>query len=732
MADTYTVKKDDTLSEIAEANLSTIGVSTIKEGTDKIQELNYISNTDYIVVGQVLKLNGTAEAKKTNTTSKATIKLFGLQSNTDRTMYATWTWSKSNTENYRVIWYYDTGDDVWFIGNDSTVEDNQCTYSAPSNALRVKFKVKPISEKRTVNDTETAYWTAGWSTEKTYDFSNNPPTTPAVPTVEIKNYTLTMSLTNLDVNASQIQFKIVRIDGTKQTVFKTYMVPIKLTDAKYSCTVTAGYDYKVQCRSYRSRLYSDWSSYSSSVSAPPSTPKGFTTLKANSATSIYLAWAAVGSATSYTIEYTTDSKHFDKSSNTTEIGGIEGTEWIIEGLDADEYFFRIKAVNGIESGWSKVQSVTIGEPPAAPTTWSSTNTMLLGEKVNLYWVHNSKDGSGETFASLEMWIDNVHYPIGPLKKNEDDIGFITVDSSDGHVTIIPWGNESIAINTGYGFSDSIEWRVCTAGVTSELGEWSITRTIKVYEPPSLELNVVNRSNEVLDIIDTFPFYITALASSETQTPTSYHLSIIANEGYETVDNMGNTIYVNAGDQVYSKYVDQYARELLWEMTPGVINLENNINYTVKGTVSLDSGLTAESEASFTVSWTDIAYEPNAEIGINEDTYSATIRPYCEDENGDPIADILLSVYRREFDGTFTELITGVDNTANTFITDPHPALDYARYRVVATTKDTGAISYYDVPGYPVGGKCIVLQWDEDWVSFDGVNEDPLAEPNWTG
>ena len=47
---------------------------------------------------------------------------------------------------------------------------------------------------------------------------------------------------------------------------------------------------------------------------------------------------------------------------------------------------------------------------------------------------------------------------------------------------------------------------------------------------------------------------------------------------------------------------------------------------------------------------------------------------------------------------------------------------------------TGTISYYDVPGYPVGGIAIILQWGETWSNFDvGTDESiELDEVPWTG
>ena len=83
--------------------------------------------------------------------ASATISGFGLQIGTDRTLYATWRWSESNTKCYNVRWEYDTGDSdgsgaIWFIGEDKEVTVKQSKYTAPSNARRVRFVVKPISK----------------------------------------------------------------------------------------------------------------------------------------------------------------------------------------------------------------------------------------------------------------------------------------------------------------------------------------------------------------------------------------------------------------------------------------------------------------------------------------------------------------------------------------------------------------------------------------------------------
>lgn len=712
---TYTVVWGDTLTAIAKRYNTTV---------NKLVQLNNIKNPNYIVVGQKLIISGTASTVTKNNTSRAVISVFGLQSNTDRTMYATWKWDKSNTENYQVKWYYDTGDGVWFVGNDSTVTEKQCTYNAPSNAKWVKFKVKPISKKRKVNNKETSYWTASWSTEKSYSFSSNPPTTPPVPTVTMENYTLKATLDNLDVNATQIEFQVVKDD---KSVFSTGKATIKTAHAAYSCAVTAGHSYKVRARSVKGKVYSAWSNYSSNSDTGPANPLKITKIYAASDTSAYLEWASVGTAETYDLEYTTEKRYFDGSNQTTTVSSIAFAHYEITGLETGkEYFFRVRAVNkNGKSGWSEINSVVLGKAPSAPTTWSSSTTVTVGETLTFYWVHNAEDKSKQTFAQLEMKIGEETETID-IEVKEEDTGSTDKNAETKTPTSL------YAINTSE-YTEGVEilWRVRTAGTTKVYGDWSVQRSVKVYAPPTLELSVTNAAGDIFDTLDSFPFYVYALAGPNTQVPIGYHVSITSNDIYETVDDLGNSKIVNAGDEVYSKYFD-ISEELMVEMSARNVDLENNYGYKVTVTVSMNSGLTAEASKEFTVAWEETEYEPNAEISIDSEALTASIRPHCEDENGMSIPDILLSVYRREFDGSFTEIATDIDSSSNTFVTDPHPALDYARYRVVAKTKSTGTVTYCDIAGYPIGEKAAVIQWEEDWTSFDISNEDEFEQPVWAG
>lgn len=712
-----TVEKGDTLSEIA-ADYG--NGKTYQE----LAKLNNISNPDLIYIGQKIKLTGTADpVKKNSTSNKVVLQHFGIQANTDRTLFVTWNWDKEKTENYRVLWKYATGDGVGFVGSDSTTTFKQSTYTAPDNATKVTVQIKPISKKKKVDNKEVAYWTGDWSTIKDglgrYLFAPIS-SVPAVPNVKIENFKLTADLSNIGIsNATQIEFQIVKNDSK---VFNTGKAKIVTDAASYSCKVDAGAEYKVRCRANKGKNYSEWSDYSANASSGPATPTGIKTIKALSETSVQLTWDKVSNAATYEVEYTTKKMYFD-SSNQVQSSTVDATvvkHMEITGLTSgEEYFFRLRAINSddAKSGWTEIVSIILGKEPAAPTTWSSTTTVTVGDPLTLYWAHNTVDGSSQTYAELELNIGGT-VTTETIKNSTDEdekdkTSFYVIDTS------------------GYSEGTKIQWRVRTRGIVDKYSDWSIQRTVDIYAPPTLALNVINASGETLDTIESFPFYISGLAGPSTQAPIGYHVSISSDEIYETVDNLGNERLVNAGEVVYSRYFDTND-PLMVEISANNIDLENNISYTVTCTASMNSGLTSEASVGFTVAWTDYIYEPNAEIGINSDNLTAIIRPYCTDEDEALIEGVSLSVYRREFDGGFTELATDLNNTSNTYILDPHPALDYARYRIVAKNDSTGAVGYCDVPGYPVGEKAVVIQWDEEWTNFETSTEDALEQPPWSG
>lgn len=847
MPETYTVQRGDTLSQIA---LTYLGSASKYQ---YLANINGISNPNLIYVGQVIKLSGTTGSGGGSSSSSTSSWLNGpnLLSTDDKTLLCTWKWSKeSTTASYKIIWEYATLDGVWFVGTDSEItvdkdypeSSRYSTYSIPENTSAVRFRIKPVAENnKDSKGNETPKWTANWEIGKEYTVSD-PISPPSAPSVEIdEDNVLTASLENLETLATHVIFQIVHSDSTPFSVSDPLKIDTNFEQVSYVRSINPGNEYKVRCKFKRNGLQSDWSPFSENVRAWPSAPSSLIQCRLSGQNSdgysVYLEWSKVNSATSYEIEYTTHREYFDNAGDTTtEPTPDAGTMYTIYQLSGGEYFFRVRAVNEKgSSDWSEIKSVKVGEPPAAPTTWSSTTTVVTGDPLIFYWVHNAEDGSSQTFAELEVSIDGVAIVPNFTIENTDD-----PDERDK--------TSSYTFDTsGYSVGAQISWRVRTAGVTNVYGDWSILRVVDIYAPATLALSMIDSEGASIETLNSFPFYIRGMAGPNTQAPVGYHLSIISNESYETVDQIGNSRVVSAGEQLYSKYFD-ITDVLMVEMSAGNVDLENGRSYTVKCIVAMNSGLTAESQLIFTVSWTETQYNPDAEIMIDPDTFAASIRPYCEDQSssyyvvtndsgvysitstiveselldsvytttdeivifglssegdeifycakyvddyGNPIdvayyqvskigdsyfatstqldasgihkaytdageevslgttsggtefyyslvesgsltQDVTLAVYRREYDGRFTEIATGLSNSSNTFVTDPHPALDYARYRIVATSISTGAVSYYDLPAYPTGGKAVIIQWNEEWSSFDVNGDDISSEPGWSG
>lgn len=725
---TYIVKKRDTLSAIAWKYNSTYKYgNNVVDARNKLAAINGLSDSNRIVVGQKLELDPkNAYKAKSKPGSTVVFRVFGLQSDTDRTVFAAWEWSRDHVDKYECIWEYSTGDGVWFIGSDSDEKYKQSVYNAPSNATRVRVKVRPVSTNRKVRRKKVAYWTALWSKYKEYCFTNNPPAKPSAPSVSIdgnNKLKLIVELANIEsgYTGKQIEFQVVQDD---KSYFKSGKSNIVTTRASYSCILNAGHKYKVRCRGIRGTIKGDWSEYSSNVTTVPSAPSKIITLKALSSTSVVIDWSNVTNCTGYEVQYTTQKGYFDSNPSEVKSQTVESVVGHAEvsGLESgNEYFFRVRATNSAgNSSWGEIKSIVMGKIPSAPTTWSSTTTVMVGETLSLYWVHNAEDGSSQTYAELELEI-NGEKTTQTIKNSTDE------DEKDKTSVFV-------MDTSSYGEGVQIKWRVRTKGILPDYGEWSVQRTVDVYAQPTLTLNVKDQNGNPFETLTSFPFILTGLAGPNTQAPLGYMITVEANESYETVDQIGDTQMISKGDVIYSKYFD-ISSELSVEFSAGNIDLENNISYTIKGVVSMNSGLRAEGSVVFNVAWTDEEYIPNAEIGYDDETYSVNLRPYCVDENESLIEGVTLSVYRRQYDGEFVEIASGLDNSANTYVTDPHPALDYARYRIVAITQNTGAVSYYDMPGYPIDEPAAIIQWDEDWSTFDSssVDEaDDTADPVWSG
>lgn len=626
----------------------------------------------------------------------------------------------TNLKGYKVVWKYGTGDGIWFEGPSSEVTNRHSKYTPPSQATNICIWVTPVSKTHKVYEKEVSYWT-GSSVSKIVYLSNTEPAKPSsAPSIGYSNdkkYSIKISLTGIeDVRADKIEFEVRTSDGKK---FTSGISTVSVGSAVFNCKVNPATEYSARCRAINivtgKKIYSDWSDYSDTIKTMPAVVTNVK-CEADSKTSVKITWKAVSTATGYTVEYSTKKEYFDSSPSNVSSSTVTTNTAYITGIEGgSEYYFRVKATNSAgDSDWSSIVRSVVGTKPQPPTTWSLTTTVGVGEDVILYWTHNSEDGSkqkeAQIYTSINGKAETVTVTSSVPEDNDEPIYSYTINSSK------------------YSDGGEILWMVKTKGVADEYSDWSAQRTVKMYAPPTLSIE----TNITGDSLTSLPLTFTASTGPLTQTPLSYYISVSAVNAYKTVDNVGNTTIVTEGMDIYSKTIISSDKTLTHTISAGDITLESEKSYILTVVAAMDSGLTATSTFEFNVSWVVKDYICDASVTVDRETLSAYISPFCLGEGDVLVEGVTLSVYRREADGSFTEIETGLANDMVTTVTDPHPSLDYARYRIVSVDTSTGAVDYSDLPGRPVNEPCIVIQWDEKWSDFD-YDEDATPEvPPWTG
>ena len=651
---------------------------------------------------------------------------------TDSTLTASWKQIKGQyaewLANYQVTWFYNVGDGWYNDGPPHTVDPNPggksySTFNVPERATGVVIWVTPVAHTyKGANDQDIPYFTGerviaqykGLGTVRPEDI-------PAVstPSAEIKgnHITATVSTSMDDTKTKAIRFRILK--NSVQVAVIDCNVNTLTHIASLGYTGDPGAEYRIEAKGigYNGTTPVYGEHYSDPTAALISTPTAidkFTSCRASNKAEVYLSWNGDVAKYKYEIQYTEDSKYFDVSDNPTSVM-VDATTaadckyYVTNGINEGKtYFFRIRTVSKQDenqrSAWSAISSVNLGEKPGVPTTWSSASNYQIGDDpLTLYWTHNTIDGSKMTEATLTLDCDG-HAEEITIRPPSD----VPIDEPEKTYSYVVDPSK-------YGDGSLIRWSVKTAGITGEYGNESVTREIHVYSRPSIHISMDS------DTVTSFPFEIRMFKDlSLNQNPISYHLSVISNVAYATIDGTGKDAMILPGDSVFSEFYDEKTNEKVVEMTPMVIDLISGGNYTAYVTAAFDSGLTADASITFDVQFVDDSYIVDAEISTANDNVIAYIRPYAvyDDSTVTGVPDCYLAVYRKNADSSLTEIESGLDNANNTTIIDPHPTLGYVRYRVIATDKANGKMFVYDTPPVEVKEKAIIIQWNEAWETMD--------------
>lgn len=365
----------------------------------------------------------------------------------------------------------------------------------------------------------------------------------------------------------------------------------------------------------------------------------------------------------------------------------------------------------------------------------SDNYEIDGDSfVHYEYALNSEDAASAEYYTLTISYENVQH----ISRNSN-FNFTTGGVS---YYLIPAGT--------YDAGAVITWKVKTRGVLPDYGAWSVERQVNIYTPPTVRVDIgsgyrwleegfVFRDDNIYPAdaiqataidgsLETFPMILSIHSGPVTQKPLVYVLSLISNDTYEDIDDEGRIMHVRSGQELYKRYIYTNERDFVTLIMANELNLDNTRSYSLITTVNTDVGLSAETTNVFEVEWDmDADVELDTTLIIDEDTAVAYLSPSCTNEEGYFLNNMELSVYRRDFDGGLTTIATGIENGLGITITDPHPALDYARYRIVATDLATGRMFYEDLAPQEVGITDIIIQWDESWTGFEGDDFPQLFE-----
>ena len=628
--------------------------------------------------------------------------------------------------------------------NDGTsVTRWRATYSPPDDWYKVDVRVFPVSKTYDQDGKQMSYFTGETAWDVIYRSETRPEGPGNAPElvfggVNSNGETKLLAQVSVpDDRVTQVEFEFhwLTTGGLPSaSIFRT--VRTNPYNGYGSCNINApsGHGFVVRCRFLNSGIgdygYTEWSDYSNTVYTVPNSPTNLTA-KASTKTSVYLRWKNPDDAlfsnssavSDFEIEYVEDVNDFNDSATGGTIvqTGSLNPYYTVTGLEeGNEYFFRVRSVNDNGySGWSNIVSVVLGAKPNAPTTWSSSSTVIVGETLNLYWVHNSEDGSDARSSQLELTIGTSTQTI--------DIPNTEIDDDDDENQTLVYSVDTSVYTEG----TQVRWRVRTSGITEEYGDWSVRRTVNIYAKPNVIVELRDVSGTNIDMITELPIRVIAATSPSTQTPIGYFVSVISNDTYETRTVSGEPLLVNSGDVIFEKYINTKS-QLDFRLSAGDIFFNVGSTYTFEVVASMDSGLSATSSTTATVSWTVPDYFIDARMSFDPSNCSMYLIPYCREADESLVVGMEMTVYRHEYDGELTLIAESLDNTQFVGITDPHPTLNYARYRIVATDRTTGTLTFFDTQPYPVQEKSVVIQWDERWTTFNGNETALLADTAWQG
>ena len=431
---------------------------------------------------------------------------------------------------------------------------------------------------------------------------------------------------------------------------------------------------------------------------------------------------------SYPISLTTNS-HYDVNNN----------QKVWDFKDGDVLYWKVRT-RGVYSGKSGTNAERFSRLFVDANDNQSVVLVEAPTTINSFAI-----GIGSILSPIMIDVPSIHYSILNNVLTIYPTVLSVLNSED------PQYNTRIQFHIGYSY------------YTNGYGDWSDVKQISMYQQPEAHLLLktnweIDPENpddispiedvEPTDVIDSYPLAVVMSATPSSQEIVSFNLTISnAGEAYESWNSFGEPITIGPNEIIYQRFFDEgfddatdndeaINRKTLL-LYPSDVTFQDGERYNFTLEAYMNSGLSNEAYHNNTLASIEdnVDFEVEATIQVDPETMTAVIQPVCydaidesqidpEDEEGSLpefneerlTQNVLMDVYRRETDGTMTLIENNIANTGWASIPDPHPSLDYARYRIVARKTHTAKAAYGDYEE-EMGVYSLVIQWDQTWVDY---------------
>lgn len=521
-----------------------------------------------------------------------------------------------------------SGEILVFKGDSGNVSAKQnIQYSAPDNAITCYVYFAPVAnsykhyKKKNKSGTTTYNTAVTGLTSQSVVFQDVYPEKPTISDPTINNLNLNILFTTTDTKAKYVRFRVyngsVCMNLEPNWIELGWQTGASVVVCEQNIPVAAGGIFRIQAqtRNDSEKFTSEWSDLSGAISSNPFAP---TNLRAEpySSEGIKLDWGdvpGIADTGGYEIQYVKDKELLFDSSTVDGSQTCDISEFIFQSLEPGyTYFFRVRAKNsdGKYSGWSNVVSQILAVKPKPPSTWTLDTVNETGSNKTIYFTHNSADNSKMTAAVISYKINNG---------SQVDIQF-PLPSIVETTTIFEYDLPISSCIDG----DIVLWKVKTKGAHADYSDYSIERTIKVYSEPSITIDMPSE-------VESYPITVELATSPQTQIPLAYSISINSVEGYDRINVFGESEYVAANQELYSKTILSNDKNFTFDLLPNDCKLDNGQSYKISVIAAMNSGFNAETAFIFEVNFDDdIMYTPVGGIEINDEDFSAYISAECYD------------------------------------------------------------------------------------------------------